>query len=251
MFATVSHIMRVRTRVRLLELAMLGAIVLVGFASNSGTACVTILIVIALDRQIALLRRKGGARLIGIGLLLINTPLTVWLLLYPTSLLDLLGKDPTLTGRTELWEYVITYINQRPAIGWGGAFRSDANPAANEISNALGWGVTEAYSGLLELLQELGHTSTSIFALLFVRTIYLGVRNINYAASDPGITTLPICASIASVGVTELVPNDPSEPAAELFSIAGFLCERAVKAAGRRPLTLNRAMFRRDVVAGI
>ncbi len=65
----------------------------------------------------------------------------------------MIGKDPTLTGRTDIWGYVIPYIYQRPLLGWGYvAFWSTTNPAAMVIAEELHWFAPQAHNGLLEML---------------------------------------------------------------------------------------------------
>ena len=84
------------------------------------------------------------------------------ILLSPDLILDLLGKDATLTGRTELWYFVNIFISQRPLLGWGfGAFWCQEIRRLNEISRNLGWSIPQAHNGLLELLLEVGAIGTS------------------------------------------------------------------------------------------
>ena len=81
----------------------------------------------------------------------------------PDSLLELIGKDPTLTGRTDIWGYVIPFIYQRPLLGWGyAAFWSTQDPAAWEIANALRWFSPQAHNGLLEILLSGGLVAAEI-----------------------------------------------------------------------------------------
>jgi exopolysaccharide production protein ExoQ len=69
-------------------------------------------------------RLQPGGRLVGlIGTIIIITPL---LLLAPefsaawdNFLFNTLNKDPTLTGRTVLWEYADEFIARRPFLGYG------------------------------------------------------------------------------------------------------------------------------------
>jgi hypothetical protein len=44
----------------------------------------------------------------------------------PGWVLDLLGKDQTLTGRTDLWPLVIDSIAERPMLDWG--YRAFSSP---------------------------------------------------------------------------------------------------------------------------
>ena len=75
----------------------------------------------------------------------------------PNTFLELIGKDPTLTGRTEIWAYVIPDIWMKPWLGWGYfGFWQLTNPVAFKISNAMHWVVSQAHNGLLEFLLNVG-----------------------------------------------------------------------------------------------
>ena len=64
--------------------------------------------------------RKGGAgRMSGVILAVFLTPLIILAVVAPDTLLEMIGKDPTLTGRTEIWTYVIKDIGMKPFLGWG------------------------------------------------------------------------------------------------------------------------------------
>jgi O-antigen ligase len=84
------------------------------------------------------------------------------------SLLPLIGEDATLTGRTQLWAYVGTMIQERPWLGYGyeGFWRGMGSEGAR-IWRAIGWQAPHAHSGYLELLLTFGWIGTSIFALTF------------------------------------------------------------------------------------
>ena len=144
--------------------------------------------------------------------------------------MDLLGKDATLTGRTELWYFVNIFISQRPLLGWGfGAFWSQTNSAANEISMNLGWSIPEAHNGLLELLLEVGVIGTSLFALVFVSNIWIAIRCLRTPASELGKTLLLCCGGILLVGVSEEVLVDPSQISVGLLFVMGLIGERTLR----------------------
>ena len=86
----------------------------------------------------------------------------------------LLGRQEhvgTLTGRTELWEELLTYIEQRPLLGYGyGSFWSPER--IEDISATLYWGMTSAHSAYLETVLNVG----LIGALLLSLLVAAGVR---------------------------------------------------------------------------
>ena len=67
-----------------------------------------------------------------------------------------LGRDVTLTGRTELWDFIDGFIAQRPITGYGyGAFFEVAS-VAEQISARIGWGAPNSHNGYREMLLGLG-----------------------------------------------------------------------------------------------
>jgi exopolysaccharide production protein ExoQ len=156
-------------------------------------------------------------------------------LLSPDIILEMLGKDATLTGRTDLWYFVNLCIAQRPLLGWGfDAFWSQINPAANEISMNLGWSVPQAHNGLLELLLEVGGIGASLFAIVFARNIWIAVRCLRTPAKELGKTLLLCCAGILLVGVSEEVLVDPSQISVGLLFVLGLIGERTLRAGAQQ-----------------
>ena len=107
-------------------------------------------------------------------------------LLRPTHFLELIGKDPTLTGRTEIWAYIIKDIWMKPLLGWGyHVFWLETNPAALEISEAVHWVVSTAHNGLLELLLDVGVFGAALFAFILIRTIEAGCSVSPHSRAGP------------------------------------------------------------------
>ena len=120
------------------------------------------------DHRGAPMSNRGGARrAISFFLMFILTSTVIFILTNRDMLFSLLDKDPSLTGRTELWPYVIDAIMRRPLLGWGfTAFWSPLNPYSIEISNLVRWGVPEAHNGLLQALLDVGVIGTAL--LMFI-----------------------------------------------------------------------------------
>jgi exopolysaccharide production protein ExoQ len=211
------------------SLFALGVMVVAAFPARSGTALMTIFAFCSISYVATLLGRGGTSRMFGWCAIVVLTPMAVLLAVFPDVVLELLGKDPTLTGRTELWEYVTGFISERPVLGWGlTAFWSTANPLADEVSSALGWTVPEAHNGLLEMLLEVGVVGTGFFLFLWARTLVLALRSARTAERQTGVSALLCLCGIILVGVTEQVLVDPGQVAVSIFFVTGFICERAL-----------------------
>ena len=133
------HGIRIGGGRRLRNIFMLIVFIVVAFAAESATSLLIIFAFCTADRVVALFRR---ARILAMFSIILLVPTAVIVALVPDSFLEMIGKDPTLTGRTDLWPYLISYISERPMLGWGFfAFWSSVNPAVNELSSLLRWPV--------------------------------------------------------------------------------------------------------------
>lgn len=75
----------------------------------------------------------------------------------PEILVQIIGRDLTLTGRTDIWEVLFRLIGERPLLGYGyGAFWGEYSAPANEVRRATEWPVPTAHNGLIEVLLALG-----------------------------------------------------------------------------------------------
>lgn len=87
------------------------------------------------------------------------------------SLFTSVGKDTTLTGRTDLWPLVLDMIWKQPWIGYGyGGFWQGWNGESAYIWSALGWTPTHPHNGYLALWLDLGLLGLGIFFLGFWRS---------------------------------------------------------------------------------
>ena len=212
---------------------MLSVIIFAAIKSQSTTSSLAILLFCVLAAVMQLLQKGGGARILGVVLLTLLLLIAPVAAVNPDALFDLIGKDSTLTGRTDIWGYAIPYIYQRPLLGWGyAAFWSTKNPAAWEIANTLRWYAPEAHNGLLELLLSGGLIGTAWFIYLWVRTFRLSLRCIRFD-NAMAITCLSCCAGVLLQGVSEEVLLYVGG-LSSVFFVTGFFCEQAVSRASRR-----------------
>ena len=248
------HGIRVGGRRRIPNILMLLVFACMAFASKSATSWLCIFVFCCVDGVITLYQKRGAAQLFGICLTFVLVPILLFVVFDPDPILEMIGKDPTLTGRTEIWGYVIDDIWIKPLLGWGYfAFWSVANPAAMEIGKAEQWFVPEAHNGLLEMLLGIGIVGTGVFILLLVRNLVLAFRCLRTSAKAIAISTLLSCVGILVVGVSETVLLAPTQSSTSVFFITGLFCERAARSkrrryAASRPLT-NRTRPRAQAAA--
>jgi exopolysaccharide production protein ExoQ len=87
----------------------------------------------------------------------------------PNLALGILGRDATLTGRTELWSSVVPLVEQRPVVGWGYQAMWQANDAATILIDRLaGWTVPNSHNAFLEIALQLGLVSMGLLLAIIV-----------------------------------------------------------------------------------
>lgn len=92
------------------------------------------------------------------------------------NLLRGLGRDPSLSGRTELWEGAIAKISQRPFLGYGFQAFWQPNGGGADIWKMVFYKPPHAHNGYLNLALDLGLVGLGLFllclALAYRRSIY-------------------------------------------------------------------------------
>ena len=226
------HGMRVEGDHRRSCAAMIIVFVGLAFAARSSTSLMVIFVFCVVEIFLTLTRRNFIATIM---MIILFIPTFVVFVLSPDLILGFLGKDATLTGRTDLWEFVKICISQRPLLGWGfSAFWLSTNPAAVEISRNLGWTVPQAHNGILELLLEVGGVGASLFAIVFTRNIWIATRCLLTPAKELGQTLLLCCGGIVLVGVSEEVLVDPAQISVCMLFVMGLTGERMLRAVDRQ-----------------
>lgn len=104
------------------------------------------------------------------------------------DIVQLTGKDVTLTGRTGLWQAVQDRIADRPVLGYGyEAFWTGWGGVSGEVWLDTGWLAPHSHNGLLEVLLNLGLVGGVVFVALLGRGLF---RSVNYARNRTGIGAL-------------------------------------------------------------
>jgi O-antigen ligase len=223
------HGIRIGGGRRLFNIFTLIVFIAVAFAAKSTTSLLIIFTFCIADRVVALFRR---ARILAMLSLIVLVPTAVIVALNPYSFLEMIGKDPTLSGRTDLWPYLIPYISERPMLGWGFfAFWSVVNPVGDKLYLLLGWHAAHAHNGLLEMLLEVGIVGTIFFVFLWARNVVLALRCLRTPAKDFAVSSLLCSGGIVLRGISENILVDHSEVLVGVFFITGLICERTVRRA--------------------
>ena len=206
----------------------------VALKSESTTSLSAIVVFTSLGLVIRLLQQRGSTRILAIPWIVLLLPLGLVGAFNKDALLEALGKDPTLTGRSIIWENVIPDIYRRPMLGWGyGAFWSTDNPEAWQLADTFHWYSPQAHNGILEMLLGVGLIGTIFIICLWGRAVWLSLRCMRTAESAMATTCLLTCAGVVVIGVSETVLLYP-EALTLIFFVTGLFCEKSLSTAQRR-----------------
>jgi len=94
----------------------------------------------------------------------------------PDMMFDLIGKERTLTGRTDIWQALVLAIKEKQLLGYGyGAFWHDTNGPSYWVRFSLEWGVPTAHNGWIETWLSVGVVAVILFAIIYVITVLLAL----------------------------------------------------------------------------
>lgn len=173
--------------------------------STSGTALVILLGFAALLPLFRALRwRASTVQLLLIGLVLAGAGIGLWVVGNAEMLLTALGKDPTLTGRTDLWMAVMDQIRERPLLGHGySAFWLGWGGASADVWKVVRWETPHAHNGFLDLGLDLGLVGLALFATGFAVAVTRAVRLLRATRSAESIWPLALLSFMLLYNVTE------------------------------------------------
>lgn len=135
-----------------------------------------------------LLRRPILAVLLIYGSLLVTALLTISLAMDADAVFQMIGRDASMTGRTDIWEPLWERLSTRPWTGFGySAFWHDPEGPAWALRRALQWDVPSAHNGWVELWLDIGIGGVLVFAVAFLLATGRAVAG---AFRDTGTETL-------------------------------------------------------------
>jgi exopolysaccharide production protein ExoQ len=134
--------------------------------------------------------RKGGAAfsVFAIWAAVLAAGAGVWLWeSHSVAILEALGKDPSLTGRTDIWDSLMRRVAERPWTGYGYAafWGRDSVPAA-WVRQETQWPVPSAHNGWIDLLVQLGWPGLVVVAVIVAVTALAVVARIGGAGLREG-----------------------------------------------------------------
>lgn len=128
-------------------------------AARSKTSLLCIMLGVGMVGALWTLKRGGPALAVAaVWMGVVGGAAGWWLWTYESAeILAALGKDPSLTGRTGIWDALFVKIAERPWTGYGyNAFWGLDSEPALWVRYQTGWVVPSAHNGWIDLLVQLG-----------------------------------------------------------------------------------------------
>lgn len=188
-------------RRRLLPVVTLITTSLLVLATQSKTSLLCLAVGVGMIAGLSLMRRGDPAfAVVAVWVSVVVGATGGWLILTnPAAVLEALGKDPTLTGRTDIWDSIMRWVDDQPFTGYGySAFWGRESVPAAFVREETGWSVPSAHNGWLDLLVQLGWPGAIAVGILMAgialitvfRLAGAGVREGYWSAAYLGVFTL-------------------------------------------------------------
>ena len=117
-------------------------------------------------------RRSGPGLITGYVLLILGLAGAALLAVGWQDALAFLGRDPTFTNRTRIWQLVLDYIARRPWLGYGYESFFRANSVdANLIWTVVGFKTPHAHNSWLEIGLGMGVIGMGVAALAWLTAL--------------------------------------------------------------------------------
>lgn len=171
--------------------------------STSKTGLLACMMAICGPIAIALVRRGMGFAGVAIfGVLMVGSIIVFALIAGPVAVLEALGRDATLTGRTDIWAVLIDMIKARPWTGYGyGAFWVVEDGPVHWVRVITAWPVPTAHNAWLETALAIGLPGVILAAFGIFRAFGQAVLRIG--AGVEAFWALPFFVVWLMVSLTE------------------------------------------------
>jgi exopolysaccharide production protein ExoQ len=153
--------------------------------------------------------KQGGAAVtvaaVWLGVVLAAVGAWVWNT-QSAVILEALGKDPSLTGRTLIWDALMRKVADRPWTGYGfSAFWGKDSIPAREIRLETQWPVPSAHNGWIDLLVQLGWPGAVAVGILMLTAAVLVLVRLNGMGAREGFWSLGYMTGFFVLSLSESV----------------------------------------------
>lgn len=151
------------------------------------------------------LRRRSAAGLItGYALIVFGVAAAGLLSVGWKDVLEALGRDPTFTNRTRIWQLALEYIADRPWFGYGfGAFWREQSDTTQIFWTSLGFKTPHAHNSWLEMALGIGWVGVGVAALSWLAVFYRTLRVVAAPHAEHVAFCLALLAAIFFENMSE------------------------------------------------
>ncbi|MGF1462992.1 MAG: O-antigen ligase family protein [Maricaulaceae bacterium] len=162
-------------------LATLGLSAALVAASTSKTSLLALLTALALMAAIGLGRRDPRLTVfLVLGALVFGSATAFGLVFAPEFVFGLIGREPTLTGRTDIWVSLWAQIQEAFWTGFGyGVFWEVEDGPVYWVRRSTQWAVPTAHNGWLETWLAIGVGGVAVFALAYLGALGRAVARLS------------------------------------------------------------------------
>ncbi len=107
------------------------------------------------------------------------------ILAFPEEMFGLIGKDPSFTGRTDIWDSLMTSIREKFWLGHGyGVYWMDQLGPSYYVRAKLEWGIPTAHNGWIESWLSAGVVIVVLFGFLYLLTLLFAINRMKHGGVE-------------------------------------------------------------------
>ena len=193
---------------RLLPFVTLGITTLLVLATQSKTSLLCLALGVGLVAGLWAMRKGGPAlAVVGIWFGVVLAAVGAYLFITePAVILKALGKDPSLTGRTDIWAALMRRVADHPWTGFGyQAFWGRNSIPAEFVRQETQWPVPSAHNGWIDLLVQLGWPGAVSVGLTVLLAFLTSLFRIPVAGAREGYFGIAYFAVFLLLSLSESV----------------------------------------------
>jgi exopolysaccharide production protein ExoQ len=116
------------------------------------------------------------------------------------SIMQAIGKDPTISSRTDIWKAVLESIAKRPILGYGySGFWNGLNGPSEEVITKIGFGISHAHCGYLNVWLQIGLVGLSIILFMLAKALLDALRIDKFNAATRCWTSFVVLTVAANI----------------------------------------------------
>ena len=177
-------------------------------AARSKTSLLCIMLGVGMVGALWTLKRGGPALAVAaVWMGVVGGAAGWWLWTYESAeILAALGKDPSLTGRTGIWDALFVKIAERPWTGYGyNAFWGLDSEPALWVRYQTGWVVPSAHNGWIDVLVQLGWPGAILVGTLTALTVLITLVRVGGAGGREGYWALGYFTAFFRLSLSESI----------------------------------------------